>query len=499
MKETQNIYDITHTIGIKFGLQEQAKELAACLTMASGCRRLSLLFIDGEKENYTVLYGRPKTRVNPFYNLSLNQLHPVIKHLELTQKMMTGKNLAAIQGANISGERDSTGLNSDNVKLILPIISRGSLIGLVILGEKGSGQYSYEESSFLQGIIDSVAVCLEKEYISEQLTREKEELSVINRSSAIMASSLDIQLIFDSFVKELRKIVKIDWASVNLIATDQVYLLAVSSEIGSEWKTGDHIPTAGSASEWLVAHRRILVEPDIRLESRFATADSHLNRGIRSIIYLPLLLGGRTIGTMILACRQANAYSSRQVKLLEQLTSQIIMPIKNSQLYAEVEEKSRIDGLTRLFNRRSFDERMASETGRYTRYGGTFSLIMADIDSLKTVNDTYGHLTGDEAIRQCANIIKKTIRVADMAFRFGGEEFAILLPNTATEAAMQVAERIRSQIASAIVPGSEAPITVSLGLASWPANGKTANAIIGSADAALYDAKRNGGNKLQRA
>ena len=160
--------------------------------------------------------------------------------------------------------------------------------------------------------------------------------------------------------------------------------------------------------------------------------------------------------------------------LLEHVASQIARPIENSRLYAEVEEKARIDELTGLLNRRSLNEVMASEISRHSRYGGGFSLIILDLDLFKTYNDSYGHLAGDELLRQIGGIIEKAIRGADQAFRYGGDEFAVLLPNTSIDAANRVAERVCKQVASEVIAG-DIPVTASLGLASWPANGRGAH------------------------
>ena len=123
-------------------------------------------------------------------------------------------------------------------------------------------------------------------------------------------------------------------------------------------------------------------------------------------------------------------------------------------------------------------------------------MIILDLDSFKTFNDKYGHLSGDKLLRKIGSIIKGAIRGADQAFRYGGDEFAVLLPQTAIDAATQVAERVRQHIATKVKAGS-VPITASLGLASWPADGIGPNEILSAADAALYRAKRNGGNQIQ--
>jgi len=154
---------------------------------------------------------------------------------------------------------------------------------------------------------------------------------------------------------------------------------------------------------------------------------------------------------------------------------------------------ARIDSLTGLLNRRSLDEILPSEVGRHSRYGGVFSMIILDLDSFKSLNDNYGHLAGDEVLRQIGIIMKNTIREADQAFRYGGDEFAILLPQTSVAAALRVAERIRQQTFSKIEISSK-PITISLGIASWPADGVGPKDILSAADVALYQAKRSGGN-----
>jgi len=237
-----------------------------------------------------------------------------------------------------------------------------------------------------------------------------------------------------------------------------------------------------------------VVEPDLSQERRFDTGKYHLENGMRSVVYLPLIAKGEVIGSLTVGSRNPNAYSQRQIILFERLASQIAMPVENARLYAKVEEKARVDELTGLLNRRSLDEMITSEIGRHSRYGGIFSLIILDLDSFKEFNDNYGHLAGDKLLRQIGGVIKGAVRGADHAFRYGGDEFAILCPQTAIDAANQVAERVRKQVALKVKAGS-IPITASLGLAGWPADGIGANEIIAAADAALYHAKRAGGNQ----
>jgi diguanylate cyclase (GGDEF)-like protein/putative nucleotidyltransferase with HDIG domain len=181
--------------------------------------------------------------------------------------------------------------------------------------------------------------------------------------------------------------------------------------------------------------------------------------------------------------------------LLEQLAAQIAMPVENARLYAMAEEKARIDELTGLLNRRSLDEMIDNEISRHSRYGGVFSLAILDLDSFKAFNDNYGHLAGDKLLRQVGRVIRSALRSSDQAFRYGGDEFAILLPQATIDVASQVTDRVRNKIAAKVEAG-DIRITASIGLAGWPADGIGQNEVIAAADIALYRAKRNGGNQI---
>ena len=203
--------------------------------------------------------------------------------------------------------------------------------------------------------------------------------------------------------------------------------MALSTEIGSPWKVGERLPLKGSGTEWVALHGKPIIDHDLSMEMKFSSGKYHVQHGIRSIAYLPLLISNQVIGTLIVASRKPDAYTPKHSNLLEQLASQIAMPIENARLYAKSERLARVDSLTGLLNRRSLDETLPSEIGRHSRYGGIFSLIILDIDSLKTVNDNFGHLAGDELLRQIGAVIKNVIRESDQAFRYGGDEFAILI------------------------------------------------------------------------
>ncbi len=152
---------------------------------------------------------------------------------------------------------------------------------------------------------------------------------------------------------------------------------------------------------------------------------------------------------------------------------------------------ARTDPLTGLANRRTLDETFQREIARAHRHGQCLSVIMADLDRFKSINDQYGHVAGDQVLAGAASIFKTQVRPFDLAVRYGGEEFILLLPGPSTAHAVGIAERIRTQVAQMIVPASPSPITISMGVATWR-TGETLDQLVVRADAALYDAKRAG-------
>ena len=490
----QKLTDFAGEIHNVFSLKEQGGELLALVTKAVGCKRAYLLFPEVGTEDFTTQLVEPKSEDNPSHNLRLDGQNPIVEFLKREQEVLTRQSLATLPQFHGLREQDKEEIKSNEIELFMPLISRDRLIGILVLDKKQLGRYSLEDFQILEDVANRVAVSMEKEYLREQLSEREEELSVLNRSSAIITSSLDIEGIYDSFIEEIRKVIDVSWAAIVLIGGNEAYFLALSSEIDSVWQQGERIPLKGTATEYVVTHRKPVVESDLTLESRFSTAENYIKQGVRAIAYLPLIAKGKAIGSLIVASRNPGAYNLRHITLLEQLASQVAMHIENSRLYAEVEEQARIDELTGLLNRRSLDEAIASEISRHSRYGGVFSLIILDIDSLKNVNDSYGHLAGDELLKRIGSAMKTTLRSADQAFRYGGDEFAIVLPNTPIDAANQVAGRIRKQIATKM-QASDISVTASLGLASWPADGLNTTDLIAAADAALYQAKRDGGNR----
>ena len=211
-------------------------------------------------------------------------------------------------------------------------------------------------------------------------------------------------------------------------------------------------------------------------------------------MFCPIKNQGVLTGIFALGNKQSGIYSQEDLEMTMAVASQVGLIIDNAQHYSQALLKANTDGLTGLYNHRHFHERLEQEIARSSRFGSTFSIILADIDLFKVYNDNYGHLAGDEVLRRMGEYIKSSIRSIDIAARYGGEEFAVILPETRLIDAQVVAERIRKTIETK-TSSRAMPVTVSIGVASWPIDGVMKEELINRADKALYQAKQTGRNR----
>ncbi|MDH5781282.1 MAG: diguanylate cyclase, partial [Dehalococcoidia bacterium] len=477
-------------------LEQFGNEFIYLLSQSVGCRRACLLLPQAEEGGFRARFIYPPVKDNPMRELKLRQDSPIVAWLEHESTILQERNLTIFPEFQSIWQEEREEIQSAGVEIFVPLMNRGELVAVLVVTERRDGKlYSVEDIDLLESIAAQVAASMEKEYFHEQLREQDKEITLINRLTTIITSSVSIQEIFEGFAQELKEVVDVDWATITLIDEDDLYFSALSSTISPPWQTGERIPLKGTATDWVCRERKSLYEADLVRYHRFWTGEHYLQQGIRSIVYLPLSIKDQGIGSLVLASLKPNAYSRRQIRLLEQVALQIATPIENAQLYARAEQRSRIDELTGLFNRRHFEERLKEEIGRHSRYGNVFSLLLLDLDNFKTYNDIYGHPAGDILLNQIGKIIKSSIRSADQAFRYGGDEFVVILPQAAVDDAYVVAERVRVHIARDMEE-KEIVVTCSIGVASYPADGVISGELVTVADTALYYAKRTGGNRV---
>jgi diguanylate cyclase (GGDEF)-like protein len=217
------------------------------------------------------------------------------------------------------------------------------------------------------------------------------------------------------------------------------------------------------------------------------------------------IAGGKDIDFVgvISIARRSGEFTEQERELFGYLAGQATLSIENVDLHETVQQQALTDELTGLYNVRQFHERLDSEIERASRFGTPLSLVMLDIDKFKSVNDTYGHQQGDRVLVEVARVMRRLSRDVDLPARYGGEEMAVVLPQTDLPGAENLAERMRTAIEGMDIQRLDGagvlPITASFGVASYPAAAGDKTTLVAAADAALYRAKRGGRNRVERA
>ncbi len=217
--------------------------------------------------------------------------------------------------------------------------------------------------------------------------------------------------------------------------------------------------------------------------------------GARNVVITPITADGEQLGVAVGEWGGGNdaRIPTSTVRALAQASMHSALAFRNARLLGENERLATRDSLTGLANRRLFDESLQREVARAQRLATPVSLLVFDVDHFKQVNDTYGHQTGDTVLREVADALVANTKNYDVAARYGGDEFVVLLPGCHRDDAMRVAERVRHGIARAV---GEAPVTISAGVATVPDNASDAERLMAAADAALYEAKRTGRDRV---
>jgi diguanylate cyclase (GGDEF)-like protein len=214
-------------------------------------------------------------------------------------------------------------------------------------------------------------------------------------------------------------------------------------------------------------------------------------------ISVPLEIAGESFGTLVLS---GHAFEEDDHELVASLAAHAVTALENARLHQIVKRQALLDALTGMPNRRQCESALATELSQAQRFGSRLTFVLADIDEFKAVNDRHGHPAGDRVLREFSEILRELVRDADVAARWGGDEFALILPNTDVEGAAVLVERIRSTLEhrTIAVDGQSVTITASFGVATFP-DELSAAPLIAAADQALYAAKRAGKNRVETA
>jgi diguanylate cyclase (GGDEF)-like protein len=374
----------------------------------------------------------------------------------------------------------------------VPLMVRDTVVGVLDCQSETINHFDPETIDLLTLFSTQASMAIQNARLHSLEHTRALQLQAINAIAQQSTAVLDVQELLAKVCALIQKNFQVPHVSVLLKDEQDLVLRAQHGRLTPRIAEGGRL--AAGAGLWgrALAAGKTLVENDVRTIVDYVG----LCHETRSRVCIPLVSFGQTMGTLVLDSDQPRAFQGQDLQPLESAADICATSIQNANYVERVKQLAYLDGLTGIFNRRFFEMRITEELDRARRLNVGMAVVMVDIDQFKHLNDEFGHLLGDEVLRQVSSIFHQQLRKVDVVCRFGGEEFAILLSQTTSQQAHGVAEKLRRLVETWQFPGVPRPVTISAGTASYPEHGATRDELVKAADAALYAAKLAGRNRV---
>jgi diguanylate cyclase (GGDEF)-like protein len=406
------------------------------------------------------------------------------------QPLLIGDANADPRGASIPGTDDI-----DESMLVVPMAYDGTTVGVITLSKLGLDQFDLEDERLLLILADQAATALETARLLARSETLAAELRRLLYMSAELSRSLDPRQVATLMADHFASAMGVDECAISYWdrAGDRLATLGYYPPTPDEdLQPFFDLEAFPESRRVLERQEPILIDTDDPAADR-AEVGLLRDEGFRAVAMLPLVAKGQSIGLVELISRSSVTFDQESLALAGTMANEAAMALENARMYENARALADRDPLTGFYNHRYLHERFGEEVVRAQRSGSPLSVLMLDLDDFKLVNDTFGHLFGDRVLAWTAEMIRSTLRASDIPARYGGDEFAILLPDTVFEAAQHAAERIRSAFAAAAFTDggrSPVPVAVTIGAATFPPDGRSATELIAAADKRLYAEKR---------
>lgn len=435
-----------------------------------------LVHLTGAEQAFLLMFEGDRIRVECYRNASGARL--ARPELEVSRTIVervreTGE---PIYTHDAAGDSELAGFDSiTNLKLrsilCLPLrFDRDGVGGALYVENRVRRQaFGNEDVELIEAFGDQASIALRNARQRERILLQNRNLAALHEVSRAVASTLDLDELMRALVDKLFEVT----------AAIRIAMLLPDGEGNLAYRLG-RLRDGGELPECDVAPLTDLVKEALRQRD---AAGPHA-------IVVPLIARTNKHLGVLYAEGPEDGFGPGEAELAQQIADTAALALSNARLY----QRATIDSLTGLYKRDYFDARLHEEVLRTERYLGPLSLAMADLDHFKRLNDTYGHLVGDEALRLVGRLLREAVRETDIAARYGGEELAVIMPQTTVDQAFQVGERIRLAIEQQV--SFPYPLSISVGVAAW-SPGQSEAALIDRADRALYAAKSGGRNRVE--
>ena len=339
-----------------------------------------------------------------------------------------------------------------------------------------------------------------KEEIVE-LKRQIERLSLFHEVGKALASTLDLQKILQTVMEKISDFLQPDtWSLLMLDEATQELYFEIAIGAGAHKLKDVRLKLGEGIAGWVAQHGDPVLIEDVKRDPRFSRRFDELTQmDTRSVVCVPIRGREKILGVIELVnCLGRESFRREDIPILKSLADYAAIALENARYVQRIQELTITDDCTALYNARHLNFVLDAEIYRSTRYNYEFSVIFLDLDHFKQVNDTRGHLVGSKLLWMIGDIIKGHLRLIDYAFRYGGDEFVVLLPQTAKKNSLMVVRRLKDLLNSKVFftdEGLNIKVTASFGVASFPNDGRTRKELLRMADEAMYLVKnttRNG-------
>ena len=340
-----------------------------------------------------------------------------------------------------------------------------------------------------------------EEEVSE-LRRQVERLSLFHEVGKALFSTLDLQKILQTIMEKISDLLQPDtWSLLMLDEDTQELYFEIAIGSGAEKLRDVRLKLGEGVAGWVAQHGEPVVVENTSNDPRFTpVVDELTHTETRSIICVPVKARNHVLGVIELVNALGKpSFGSEDIPILKSLAEYAAIALENARYVQRIHELTITDDCTALYNARHLNFVLDTEIYRSNRYGYEFSVVFIDLDHFKQVNDVHGHLVGSKLLWMIGDSIKAHLRMIDYAFRYGGDEFVVLLPQTSKDNALMVVRRLRELLISRVFFPEEKmniKVTASFGVASFPVDGRTRKELLRKADEAMYLVKNTTRNNI---
>lgn len=381
---------------------------------------------------------------------------------------------------------------STRSELAIPLMVCDEVVGVLDCQSDRIDRFDPETIELLTLFSTQASIALQNAHLYSVERRRARQLEAINTIAQQSTAIMDLEELLARVCAVIQKAFQVSHVSLLLREEGDLVMRAHQGALTPCLPLGGRF--AANQEPWsrMIATNGTVIEKDLSSTPE----PERIFRESASRMSIPLISFGQTLGVLTLHSAQRNAFRESELQSLESVADICANSIQNAHYVDRVKQLAYLDGLTGIFNRRFFELRIVEEIERARRYDTGMAVIMADIDQFKRMNDEFGHLLGDEVLRQVSSLFHQQLRKIDVVCRYGGEEFAILLTQTNTQQAITIAEKLRRLVEGYQFPGVPRTVTISAGVAAFPHHGTGRDELIRSADNGLYAAKQAGRNRV---